>query len=373
MSDSPAGAGVGVRATVRYRLEPAPAAGAPHLSDVVGTVVANGPAEIVLDTRRGRVRIARRLVVATRVIPAVRPRRGVVGGELAPLALHDRVAGAWPAMETERLGGWLLRASRGFTARGNSVVPVGDPGMPLDSAVTAIETWYAVRALPSNLTLTDPHPGTTAAGAVTVDVRRDPLGALLLDRGYALSDPSLFLTAWLDEVRAALARVARHPLDGVVVQTGSELTQGWLTAYDGYRVGDRAALEAILTGTPVRSFALARDGERIVGVGRLGVTGDWGGVAAMWVESAYRRRGVADAMFAALADDAAAAGVVALHLQVWAHNAPAIALYERLGFGRHHAYVNATRPLPVERPVQGRRKATPTPDGEWPVCGQPGG
>ena len=346
MSESPSGTDVGARATVRYRLDPAPPAGEPQLTDAVGTVLANGAEAIVLETRSGRLTIPRRLVVATRIVPAARPRRGVVGADRTPLALHDLVAGAWPAMETARLGGWLLRASCGFTARGNSVVPVGDPGMPLGAAVEAVEEWYAARSLPANFTLTDAHPAARVTGEVTVDGRRDPLGALLLDRGYAVSDPSLFLTASVAGVRRRVGAVGEGgsgggPRSGFTVRTGRDLTEGWLAAYDGYRAGDRAALEAILTGTPVRSFAEARDGERTVGVGRLGVTGPWGGLAAMWVDPAYRRRGVAVAMFVALVDAAASAGVASLHLQVWAHNAPARALYERLGFRRHHAYVNA--------------------------------
>jgi hypothetical protein len=53
----------------------------------------------------------------------------------------------WQAPETEPLGEWRLRAAAGFTGRANSALPVGDPGLPLAEAVTAVEDWYRRRDL----------------------------------------------------------------------------------------------------------------------------------------------------------------------------------------------------------------------------------
>ncbi|GAA1748357.1 GNAT family N-acetyltransferase [Nostocoides vanveenii] len=346
MRDSgPVAASDEVRAVVRFRIEPAPPPGEPYLTDAVGTVIVNGPDEIVLATRRGRVAIPRRLVVATRIVPPAPPRRGVVGGELAPLELHREVADSWPPMERTQLGDWILRASRGFTSRGNSVVPVGDPGLPLNAALDAVESWYADRGLPANLTLADPRPSTDAAGVLTVDVSRDPVGALLIDRGYAVSDPSLFLTATPAVVHRSLvgmARVERGPAGRVTVQADRALTDAWLACYEGYRSNDAEAARAIMTGSPAQAFATALMDGRAVGVGRLGMSGSWGGLAAMWVDPAYRRSGVAQGMMGELVAAATDLGAQRLHLQVWAHNEPALALYRRLGFRVHHAYVNAT-------------------------------
>ena len=103
---------------------------------------------------------------------------------------------------------------------------------------------------------------------------------------------------------------------------------------------ERGAARAILTGSPEQVFVAAREGDHVIGVGRLGRSGDWGGIAAMWVDPAYRRRGVASGLVAAAAHSAQDRGVGRLHLQVWARNAAARALYRRAGFVAHHAYVN---------------------------------
>lgn len=322
-----------LRATVRYRLDPPPPAGSPPLTDAVGWVLSNGPDEIVLETRREVVRVPRRLVVATRIIPPPPPRRGVIAGQVEPLALHRLAAGGWPAMETAALGEWLLRASHGFTSRGNSVVPVGDPGHPLEEAVAEVERWYAYRGLPPNLTI---------AGPVGFEVGADPLGALLLARGYAASAPCLFLTGATGDVRALAAGPAES---GVAIELGEELTTPWLNAYGGYRSGDERAARAILTGSPAQVFATGRAATtgQVVAVGRLGMSGDWGGLAAMWVDPAYRRRGIATAMIAQLSGAAERAEIANLHLQVWADNSPAHGLYQRVGFRSHHAYLNLSR------------------------------
>ena len=84
----------------------------------------------------------------------------------------------------------------------------------------------------------------------------------------------------------------------------------------------------------------------MVGIGRLGLAAAWGGLAAMWVAPPARRRGIALAMLAALARAAERAGAASLHLQTDTDNTTALALYERHGFERHHAYVNLSRPSP---------------------------
>ncbi len=341
---SDAGLRVGTRVAVRHRLDtPDPASGA-TLTDVVGDLVAIDETSLVVLTRRGEVRVVRATVTATRVIPPRPSRRGAPHRALSVEALQRIMVGAWPAMETERLGGWLLRASRGFTQRANSVMTTGDPGLPLTEAVDVVEAWYAARALPPNLTL---------AGLVGFDALEDPLGVELARRGYTARVPTLNLTA-----PTRLIALQPHPAappgapgvagaqsvaggEGVSIEVGEALTEAWLAAYRSYREVDEIAARAVLTGSPAQAFTSARaDDGSVVGIGRLGVSEAWGGIAAMWVSPRLRGKGIGTMLLRTLAQEAEARGASSLHLQTDGDNTSALALYERHGFERHHAYVN---------------------------------
>ncbi|MGA8208937.1 MAG: hypothetical protein WB798_02165, partial [Nocardioidaceae bacterium] len=56
---------------------------------------------------------------------------------------------SWPAIATRPLGEWLLRASGGFSARANSVMATGDPGLGFDDALAQVRGFYAGHGLPA--------------------------------------------------------------------------------------------------------------------------------------------------------------------------------------------------------------------------------
>jgi predicted GNAT family acetyltransferase len=74
------------------------------------------------------------------------------------------------------------------------------------------------------------------------------------------------------------------------------------------------------------------------------VDGRWAGFAAVEVDPALRRRGLASTVMAALAQRALDEGASAAWLQVESDNAGARALYERMGFAAHHAYHHYREP-----------------------------
>ena len=108
-------------------------------------------------------------------------------------------------------------------------------------------------------------------------------------------------------------------------------------AYEGYAVPmhvDAGAMEFMLEAmdlVPERSRVAWRDGVP-VGVAMLGVRGTRGWVGGMGVVAAARRAGVGRLLMRALLDEARAAGVRELFLEVLEQNTGARALYEELGF-----------------------------------------
>lgn len=79
-------------------------------------------------------------------------------------------------------------------------------------------------------------------------------------------------------------------------------------------------------------------GEPPAAIGRCVVDGRWAGFAAVEVDPARRRQGLATEVMAALARRALDEGASAAWLQVEDDNAAARALYADLGFAPHHAY-----------------------------------
>ncbi len=76
----------------------------------------------------------------------------------------------------------------------------------------------------------------------------------------------------------------------------------------------------------------------LAAVARGVVVDRWLCVTAVTVADEHRRRGLTTAVMAALAGWARDRGAAACVLQVVASNAPAMALYDRLGFTEHHRY-----------------------------------
>ena len=115
------------------------------------------------------------------------------------LALEEVAARGWPAPDTRWLGRWLLRAAEGFTGRANSVLPLGDPGRPLDGR------WPRSR------------PGTASAGCrrgwSIPTPAREALDAALAGRGWTAYNPTEVLTADVEITLAALPE-RRRPAAG---------------------------------------------------------------------------------------------------------------------------------------------------------------
>lgn len=276
------------------------------------------------------VRIAESSLVAGKVVPAAPARRR------GPAATYEELARAaaraWRPLESERLGEWELRAAAGFTRRANSVLPLGDPGLPLDAALAAVRRWYGERGLPAYVQ--------TATGA---EGTQELLCAELERRG------------WVREVSAelwigALAPVAdRAEGSGVVLSRTAD--EAWLARYQRKGVSE-VALKVLGSGPSVWFATVPGEGGVPAAIGRCVVDGRWASFSAVEVDPALRRRGLATTVLAALARQALDEGASAAWLQVETDNAAARALYAGAGFTAHHAYHHYRGPEPGPQAAQ---------------------
>lgn len=294
---------VGRRVTVRSRTPSGSA------TDVVGDLVAYEGSVLRVRDRDG--------VEHTVALADVIAGHPVAARPAPPRVVElERVAAAgWPAVETEPLGDWLLRAAGGFTGRANSALATGDPGLPFATATERVRAWYAERGLPGRAAVVLPSPEDDGFAAA----------------GWIPQDAVLVQTADVAQLLDAL------PRSSVEVDVRPEPSPAWLARYTA-RGQVTADGRRVLTGGPCVGFAQVDDGAELFGIGRGVVVAEWLGVSAIEVDPAVRGRGYGKAITRALLEWGVANGARRAYLQVQSGNRSAVTLYAALGFRTHHRY-----------------------------------
>jgi ribosomal protein S18 acetylase RimI-like enzyme len=256
------------------------------------------------------------------------------------IELERAAARHWRGTEEEWLGGWLLRAAEGFTGRANSALPLGDPGLPLDSALDAVVRWYRDRGLPPMIAV----PAPLAADSAGCELDQS-----LSERSWATRPgPAFVMVADLPDAASPIRDPAVRELPpDATFQARTEPDQAWLATYH-YRGQDRQppVMRDVLTSAPAQVFASIRVGDDVLAIARLSIADGWGGITAVEVNPARRRAGLGAALTRAVCAEAARRDASRVFLQVETSNAAAIALYERCGFRYSHRYHYRVAPSP---------------------------
>ena len=225
---------------------------------------------------------------------------------------------AWPALQQSLLDGWVLRFSRGFTKRANSIVPLYRAEQNALEKVRYCENLYAREQLKTIFRLT------------TV-VESQALDQLLAQRGYQRVDPTHVLVRDLQSL----------PVSGHA-QFRELPRADWLDAYTRASEMPQANVQLhamLLSG--IRSDhvfgAIVVDGAPVA-CGLAVLERELVGLFDLVTHPAARRHGHARALVESLLAWGARGGALHAYLQVVESNAPAHALYERLGFQRLYEY-----------------------------------
>jgi len=313
---------VGRRIMVRYAGDDG------RLTDAVGDLVSWRDGQLTVRTRSGDVTVPESAIVAGKPVPEPRLRRAA---DISVAQLHRVAARGWRPRRTEWVGGWLLRASDGFTRRANSVLSLGDPGRPMDDALATVAAWYAEQRLPARF-------------QVPLGVAED-LDAALAARGWSAHTGADVLVADVADVidaarRAATARSDHPP------RIDAEPSTAWLRAYHYGGRSLPAGAEGVLTRHDRAAFVSVASGPAgdPVAIARAAVDGDWVGLTAVEVAPAERHRGLGRLVSSAAVAWGAELGARHAYLQVAPDNAAASRLYAGLGFVRHSRYHYRTAP-----------------------------
>ena len=110
--------------------------------------------------------------------------------------------------------------------------------------------------------------------------------------------------------------------------------ESWLRLYP--RAEDPVVARAVLEGP--RTVGFVAIGDPAVAIGRVVVTGEWAGVAAVEVVPERRREGLARRIVDTALAWATEHGADKAYLQTMRDNTAALALYAPYGFVDHHEY-----------------------------------
>jgi N-acetylglutamate synthase len=282
---------VGQRIVVRriVRGETGPTGG-PAFTDLLGTCLTWADGTCVVQAEDGTTTsIALADIVSGKPVPP----RPSTRHRVSPGEAQRRALALWPDLHTEPLGDWVLRHSPTSTARrANSVLAMGPSGVEGD--YDAVLAFYAGRT------------GRPIA-AVVPDSDED---AMFRSHGWGLESNDADTLFQLGSVaRASRAVMSRLPS---------------LAPRPPWTYAEEGDLVTVRVGEHARGVAAYAD--------------DWVGFRSIEVDPERRRQGLGLAVMAALLEWGAERGATTAYLQVLDDNAPAIALYESLGFTTHHAY-----------------------------------
>jgi GNAT superfamily N-acetyltransferase len=217
---------------------------------------------------------------------------------------------AWPALHTAIVDGWLWRSSGGGSQRANSVSTIDFHGTDPAASIAHVEARYQVLGLPARFQ--------------TFDETSPPgLADMLSARGYRHGDETSTMFKRIG-VTAAVASV----------ETRDHAWTEWQQVYLGEITENRRAVNRLILGRVPgpRGFFGYRLGGELIATALCAVGFGCAVIECVATRADARRRGAAQAVLAALEHWAARQSVDWLGLQVVTGNAPAVLLYQRMGF-----------------------------------------
>jgi hypothetical protein len=226
---------------------------------------------------------------------------------------------AWPAHQQMLYDGWLLRFADGYTKRANSVNPIYQSMMNLDEKIYSCERIYGQKGLPPVFRLTP--------------LAQANLDQALAARGYQKFHPTRVLTAPLEALDPpAVPRTLLRELP-------LEQWMGVFSEISGSLVEKQPAHIEILRNiiNPTFTAALELSGKWVAcGLGVL--EREWFGLFDIITHPDYRRQGLGTQLIAWMLNWASSQGAQKSYLQVMENNAPALALYAKLGYADTFGY-----------------------------------
>ena len=238
--------------------------------------------------------------------------------------IEERCLNACPPMQQVLYDGWVIRLADGYTRRANSVSPIYPGHVDPIKKIAVCESLYRGRGLCPAFKMTPlnqpPH-----------------LDATLDARGYARE--GMTIVASLDLYQVVMPQTGR-------VAVWTQADKAWFDAYarlKGLSEYEMGAFKAILDNLAVPArFVLLLGGDVPVAGGFAVREGEMAGLFGLVTDAEKRNRGFGRLLTRMLLARVRKAGVKMAYLQVEEGNAPALHIYESIGFREVYRYCYRT-------------------------------
>ena len=236
------------------------------------------------------------------------------------LKLEEIALNAWPAIETIQLDGWIIRYANGVTKRSNSVNPIYASSQNVEEKIDFCEKFYRSKGIP-------------VCFKITEIAQPFGLDQILDAHGYAHKFDVLIQIMDISKFNVSFDKNI-HLLE--------DTDDLWLDHYikmNGSKPADKPVYKQIIDNIqfPKCLFTITLN-EVVIGCG-LGVVEDkFLGLFDIVIDPQYRNQGFGKLMVENILKWGKSKGAETAYLQVLADNAPAIRLYEKVGFKEAYRY-----------------------------------
>ena len=227
---------------------------------------------------------------------------------------------AWPALQSLHCDGWVLRSADGYTKRANSIYPLYDSTMDLDTKIDVCESFYRDKGLPTVFKMTKTSTP-------------ENLDVYLEERGYRIDSPT---SVQVLDLRAE----KRETTDNV--ELTSENTITWHKAFarmNNVSPDRRATHESILRAIlPDKCYASISVDGKIIGCGLGVLQAGYLGIFDIVIDADHRAKRYGTHLMDALLTWGQKQAAHTSYLQVMCNNEPALGLYAKLRFQEEYQY-----------------------------------
>jgi N-acetylglutamate synthase len=228
----------------------------------------------------------------------------------------------WPAHETLFYDNWIIRLSKGYTKRANSVNSIyGNGSIDLNEKVDFCEKIFEQANIKPTFKLTGLE-------------ELEKLDSLLEDRGYKIVEPSLVMRLELNKSSDVpdMQYIKYSNLDAEWLETYASLKK--LSTVDTQNF--KFITERI--SGDVFHVTIRNGNNEVAGVGSGAIQRGYLGILNIHTAEHLRGKGYGRKIMGALLYEGARAGAVSSYLQVVEANTPAVQLYFKCGYEKVYTY-----------------------------------